>query len=365
MGAESGGEGEGTTVAASLSHVELGEVYRLQEPGELAEVLCLLDEATSADTHRALGEHKWLDLVQGGRRGYAGYAIRDTRSGRIAGYAHLSRGRESFSVEIVVRPAYRDNLMEVGEPLLGEVLSTIETSGSLPLHLWIAKPTVEHDRLAAKLGFDRHRDLYQMRLALPGPDAGGHDETNETNRSGDPAISGDESRAGIGAEPSPGSGTGSREEASPGSGAAVRAFLPGRDEAGWLALNNRAFEGHPEQGGWDMETLLDRERESWFDPNGLLLYEIGSRLVGACWTKIHTESEPAMGEIYVICIDPAYQGRGLAAGLLRAGLDHIASQGLKTAMLYVDEGNGPAVRLYKAFGFSVNHIDRAFVHKHA
>jgi mycothiol synthase len=141
----------------------------------------------------------------------------------------------------------------------------------------------------------------------------------------------------------------------------LRTFEPGIDEAAWLEVNNRAFADHPEQGRWKLETLLDREAESWFDPGGLLLHEGSGRLDGFCWTKVHAGLTPPIGEVYVIAVDPAARGAGLGRALLLAGLDLLAGQGLSGAMLYVDSGNRAATNLYTDAGFHIDHIDRAYV----
>ena len=44
-----------------------------------------------------------------------------------------------------------------------------------------------------------------------------------------------------------------------------------------------------------------------------------------------------------------------------AGLDWLAAKELTTAMLYVDADNGPALRVYEKLGFTVDHVDRAYV----
>lgn len=141
----------------------------------------------------------------------------------------------------------------------------------------------------------------------------------------------------------------------------TRSFVVGLDEDAWLEVNNRAFAKHPEQGGWDRPTLLAREHESWFDPDGFRLHERDGRLAAFCWTKIHHEREPKLGEIYVIAVDPDFHGHGLGRELTLAGLEWLAGQGITVGMLHVDADNIAAVALYRNLGFEVHHDSQAFV----
>jgi mycothiol synthase len=134
----------------------------------------------------------------------------------------------------------------------------------------------------------------------------------------------------------------------------VRPFVVGADEQDWLAVNAAAFATHPEQGSWTITDLAAREAEAWFDPDGFLLAHRGAQLLGFHWTKIHPDGT---GEVYVIGVDPAAQGMRLGPALLLRGLQYLRERGCREVLLYVDEGNAAAMRLYKRFGFASFDID--------
>ena len=190
--------------------------------------------------------------------------------------------------------------------------------------------------LAEGLGFARSRVLFQMRRSLTEP------------------------------LPSP----------QPPEGVLLRTFVPGQDEQAWTELNNRAFVDHPDQGGWGVHEVELREKEPWFDPAGFFLAERGGRLVGFHWTKVHGghggdaphehdhdhpahehHDHPPIGEVYIVGVDPAEQGRGLGPWLTLVGLHSLRERGLTSVLLYVDESNAAAVRTYERLGFTRHAVD--------
>jgi mycothiol synthase len=196
------------------------------------------------------------------------------------------------------------------------VVEAIGASGGGSVNWWIhGDPALV--QVAAQVGFVENRRLLQMRMPLPAA------------RSAD---------------------------------VATRAFVVGRDEEVWVEVNNRAFAGHGEQGGWTVATLRQRESEAWFDPEGFRIHEREARMAAFCWTKVHppTDYEPdRIGEIYVIAVDPDFHGLGLGSQLTLAGLDHLAGLGITTAMLYVDAANTTAVAMYERLGYTSHAMSTA------
>lgn len=148
----------------------------------------------------------------------------------------------------------------------------------------------------------------------------------------------------------------------------VSAFRPGIDDAEWLALNAIAFANHPEQGSLTQRDLDDRKAEPWFDAVDFLMLREGPRLIGFCWLKIEGTGEDAsaaeqlgsaerLGEFYAVGIDPSRQGEGLGRVLMDAGFARLAERDIRTAVLYVEADNEPALALYHRYGFHQHTID--------
>ncbi|MEU2112110.1 mycothiol synthase [Streptomyces sp. NPDC019507] len=278
---------------------------------ELADdVLGLLSVAARADGVQAVSEQGRLYLRHGRREGVRHFVL--TVAGDLRGYAQLEGADpvEAPAAELVVHPAHRGR--GHGRALGNALLAT---SGKR-LRMWAhgGKSAARH--LAQVLGLTLFRELRQLRRPLSPLDIA------------EPALP---------------------------EGVTVRTFVPGRDDAAWLAVNAAAFAHHPEQGSITQRDLDDRKGEAWFDPKGFFLAERGGEVVGFHWTKLHAEEQ--LGEVYVLGIRPDAQGTGLGKALTAIGLRHLAAQGVPTAMLYVDADNPAALRVYERLGFTTHEVD--------
>ncbi|MDH3294521.1 MAG: GNAT family N-acetyltransferase [Acidimicrobiia bacterium] len=193
----------------------------------------------------------------------------------------------------------------------------------LTVEVWGRPRQGWHDTLAKRLGLSPVRTLYQMRCPLPLPD-------------GAPRT------------------------------VLTRPVDPTADTPELVAVNNRAFAYHPDQGAQAVEDVAAAFSGDGFDTTSVRILDasrletvdpVGQRpMAGFCWTKIHPArpGRPALGEIYVIAVDPAYHGHGLGLGLTVAGLDLMAARGVDVGMLYVESDNVAAVRTYRKLGFDIH-----------
>ena len=243
----------------------------------------------------------------------------DVRSGALVGYAQLDPtatapdGTPDPVAELVVHPAHRRR--GIGSALLAALLDR-----SPVVRVWAHGALPAAAALAAYAGLTAQRELWRMRrdLDVPLPELQVPD------------------------------------------GVRIRSFAVGTDEAELLRVNNAAFAWHPEQGGWTLDDVVEREAEPWFDPKGVLLavdVSAPQHLLGFHWTKVHaagtgeaTAGAP-VGEVYVLGVDPAAQGRRLGPALTLAGLAHLRDLKLGAVVLYVEGDNAAAVRLYHDLGF--------------
>lgn len=210
----------------------------------------------------------------------------------------LRRGTE---LDLVVAPSARGGG-------LGAALGALAVAEPGALSAWSHGDHPAAGALAARWGFARTRELWVMRRPAAVPL---------------PAVE-------------------------PPAGVRIRGYGDG-DGPALLAVNAAAFAHHPEQGALDAGGLAERMAEPWFDPAGLLLaVDDDGVLLGFHWTKQHDSS---LGEVYVVGVSPAAQGRGLGRVLTVAGLHHLAARGVAEVLLYVESDNSPARRLYEDLGF--------------
>ncbi|MCU1677953.1 MAG: GCN5-related N-acetyltransferase [Frankiales bacterium] len=304
-------------VLSSESGVRIECVESLT-PALVVLVDALAHAAAHTDGVPPLSDH----ALQHVRHGGAGVShVLVWAAGDLVAYAHLdtSDAVAGPSAELAVHPRRRG--AGHGRALLGKLQELTPDGG---LRLWAHGELPVARRLAEGMGFTRTRVLAQMGRTLDGA-------------------------APVAAPP----------------GATLRPFVPNADEDALLAVNNAAFEGHPEQGRWTAGDLRGREREPWFDPSGLLMLESDGELAGFVWTKVHghgdsSHAHTAVGEIYVLAVAPHATRRGFGRFLAVAGMHHLAERGLPEVILYVDESNVAAVSLYERLGFARRGVDVLF-----
>lgn len=293
------------------------DVVRTLDPTTRAAVRALVASTEAQRGHPVLDESRLAQALDGAADGLWAVLAWDDDRAALRAYVQATHGVGGWDVEDVTRPDVAAD-GDARQRLLRAVLDAVTVDDGGDVRFWVRGAGEADDRLATAVGLRPSRELRQLRIPLPAVD---------------PHHRGD---------------------------LATRPFVVGQDEAAWLAVNNRAFAWHPDQGGLTPADVVEREQEPWFDPAGFLLHEQDGRLAGFCWTKVHAATDPPLGEIYVIAVDPDFHGQGLGQALTLAGLAHLHRSGLTTGMLYVESTNAPAVDLYAKLGFTLHHADRVY-----
>jgi GNAT superfamily N-acetyltransferase len=83
-------------------------------------------------------------------------------------------------------------------------------------------------------------------------------------------------------------------------------------------------------------------------------------VAGFVAVKLH--SEDCMGEVYMLAVDPDFQGRGIGTALMEFALDWMKDAGMSIAMVETggDPGHAPARHTYEKAGFELLPIARYF-----
>ncbi|MBA3489075.1 MAG: mycothiol synthase, partial [Longispora sp.] len=184
-------------------------------------VLALCRAAGDSDGAYPLSEHVVLH-IRGGSPAHHVLIQSGEGGEELEGYAHVDSSDlvDGPSAELVVHPMRRRR--GHGHRLVDAAIGIAEEQDPQGrLRLWAHGDHPSASALAIRLGFARHRSLWQMRRSLYTPIEA-------------PVLPED---------------------------VTVRAFRPGHDEEAWLAVNTRAFAEHPEQGRWSLVDLKRRMAE--------------------------------------------------------------------------------------------------------
>ncbi len=351
--------------------MRLDNVERL-DAGQLSAVIALSEAAAAVDHVTPLSEQVLLAARDGSSPGSAHFLAQDGT--HLSGYAHLARGPagEASTAEVVVDPA--DRRRGVGTALIRALEAVLEAArddhpeAAFILEVATARPDAatlqiwSHGHLdgartlAARDGYSAVRELWAMGRSLRSDV-----DPQPADLDSLPAHA-DLDSLPARADPLP--------EVRLPEGFRSRPFVVGQDEDAWLGVNARAFADHAEQGLMTRHDLDLRIAEPWFDATGFILIEdtrgAAPTLAASHWTKVVPAAEPAVsptqGEVYVVGVDPAYQGLGLGRAVTVLGLAHLRERGLTQAMLYVDADNTAAVATYSRLGFTPFGVDVMYSH---
>jgi mycothiol synthase len=274
-------------------------------PYEKSAVADLVEVATHVDGHPPFSGHK-LESIGRGRTRTGAWS--DDMAISVVGVAAFHQSDRHWTVEIAVSPEHRGRRME---EIAIRLASDLVPDGAAHT-IWAFR--TDQIEAARRLGYIQIRAVVRMAGPLP------------------EQISG----------------------TAP--GVTIGAMVPS-DIGGIVAVNNRAFLDHPEQGAMTEEGFASLADHPWFNPDGVLVAKAGEHVAGFCITK---REGGRIGEIVVIAVDPAHQHSGIGRDLVQAGSGVLRKGRAQTLTLWVDSSNDAAIRLYASLGLTEDFRTREF-----
>ncbi len=288
------------TTLGLMSDFSIRTVRGALTAADVDHALTVQAAATEVDGTEPLSEQHLMAIRDGG----ALHLVSEHGYGNVLS----ARDGEPPMAEAVVHPDARG--AGEGRALVDALLAAAQELGDGP-QVWAHGDLPAAGKVAAALGLESERELLQLRRPL--------------------------------SEPLP--------DVAERSDIVLRTYRES-DDAEILRVNNAAFDWHPEQGGWTQRQVDERTGADWFDPKGVFLaFDAADpdTLLGFHWTKV---DKPGLGEVYIVGVDPAAQGRGLGNLLTLAGLHYLAGRELDAVELYVEGDNDAALKTYGRLGFT-------------
>ena len=112
--------------------------------------------------------------------------------------------------------------------------------------------------------------------------------------------------------------------------------------------------------GWDVRQRADLALVLDEEAGNCDVALIDDEIAGWVCTRIHPED--SMGEVYILCVDPAHQREGIGRALMEHAHERARRAGMRMVMVETggDVGHAPARATYEAMGYERWPVARYF-----
>ncbi len=104
------------------------------------------------------------------------------------------------------------------------------------------------------------------------------------------------------------------------------------------------------------ERMLSEPVRYYIDPGGFIFFARVNKVIAGTIALLKVSD--TVYEVSKMAVDPQYQGNGIGAGLLQQCIDKARALPVRQLILYSNTALGPAIHLYKKFGFFEVALDK-------